>query len=248
MCSVHSATRQNVEKLKGETYAVHCILTYIVIIFIIIKRFWTLQQAYLQIVYFEIKLDFICQISWNVYAAMRYIFLSLPTCHRLQFTVCIALEVLPYLVLKLAGCGGPSYKDKKSYSSSTAKDWKTIWILFPSSATITQVQFAPFGYPYGNPGLSIVPFLPFKLPPHVWIKPGKKGENILSILNIQRVNYRNLTVWKILSAGSCCERSLASAWTRAKFRGSVIVLNSPRNTIPCTTTSKRKNTHHHHHK
>lgn len=53
----------------------------------------------------------------------------------------------PYLVLKLAGCGCPSYKDKKSYSSSTAKDWKTIWILFPSSATITQVQFAPFGYP-----------------------------------------------------------------------------------------------------
>lgn len=82
--------------------------------------------------------------------------------------------LLPYLVLKLAGCGCPSYKDKKSYSSSTAKDWKTIWILLPSSATITQVQFAPFGYPYGNPGLSIVPFLPFKVPPQVWIKPETK--------------------------------------------------------------------------
>ena len=81
---------------------------------------------------------------------------------------------LPYLVLKLAGCGCPSYKDKKSYSSSTAKDWKTIWILLPSSATITQVQFAPFGYPYGKPGLSIVPFRPFKVPPQVWIKPGMK--------------------------------------------------------------------------
>lgn len=101
-------------------------------------------------------------------------FPSLPASLQTQPSRCIALELLPYLVLKLAGCGCPSYKDKKSYSSSTAKDWKTIWILFPSSATITQVQFAPFGYPYGNPGLSIVPFLPFKVPPQVWIKPGKK--------------------------------------------------------------------------
>lgn len=88
-------------------------------------------------------------------------------------------KVLPYLVLKLAGCGCPSYKDKKSYSSSTAKDWKTIWILFPSSARITQVQFAPFGYPYGNPGLSIVPFLPFKVPPQVWMKPEKEEQTFI---------------------------------------------------------------------
>lgn len=99
---------------------------------------------------------------------------SLPASLQTQPSRCMASGPLPYLVLKLAGCGCPSYKDKKSYSSSTAKDWKTIWILFPSSATITQVQFAPFGYPYGNPGLSIVPFLPFKVPPQVWIKPGKK--------------------------------------------------------------------------
>lgn len=103
--------------------------------------------------------------------------LSVPACwpSNRAFKVHGCRE-LPYLVLKLAGCGCPSYKDKKSYSSSTAKDWKTIWILFPSSATITQVQFAPLGYPYGNPGLSIVPFLPFKVPPQVWIKPGKKDK------------------------------------------------------------------------
>lgn len=97
-----------------------------------------------------------------------------PACQPLNTSRCTAPGPLPYLVLKLAGCGCPSYKDKKSYSSSTAKDWKTIWILLPSSATITQVQFAPFGYPYGKPGLSIVPFLPFKVPPQVWIKPGRE--------------------------------------------------------------------------
>lgn len=104
-------------------------------------------------------------------------FLSLPASLQTQPSKCTASGPLPYLVLKLAGCGCPSYKDKKSYSSSTAKDWKTIWILLPSSAIITQVQFAPFGYPYGNPGLSIVPFLPFKVPPQVWIKPGKTRNN-----------------------------------------------------------------------
>lgn len=101
-----------------------------------------------------------------------------PASLKTQPSRCMASGKLPYLVLKLAGCGCPSYKDRKSYSSSTAKDWKTIWILFPSSATITQVQFAPFGYPYGNPGLSIVPFLPFKVPPQVWIKPAKKRNTI----------------------------------------------------------------------
>lgn len=105
---------------------------------------------------------------------LPHIFPSLPARLQTQLSKCMASGLLPYLVLKLAGCGCPSYKDKKSYSSSTAKDWKTIWILLPSSATITQVQFAPFGYPYGKPGLSIVPFLPFKVPPQVWIKPGKK--------------------------------------------------------------------------
>lgn len=50
-----------------------------------------------------------------------------------------------YLVLKFAGCGCPSYKDRKSYSSSMAKDKKVSWILLPSSPTMTQVQFAPLG-------------------------------------------------------------------------------------------------------
>lgn len=107
-----------------------------------------------------------------------------PFLSAFQTSHCTRLRGLPsYLILKLAGCGCPSYKDKKSYSSSTAKDWKTIWILFPSSATITQVQFAPFGYPYGNPGLSIVPFLPFKLPPHVWMKPARKGGEKTVLIN-----------------------------------------------------------------
>ena len=35
---------------------------------------------------------------------------------------------------------------------------------------------APLGYPYGKPGLSIVPFLPFKVPPHVWMNPGERRE------------------------------------------------------------------------
>lgn len=81
-----------------------------------------------------------------------------------------------HLVRKLAGWGCPSYKDKKSYSSSTAKDWKTMWILLRSSATITHVQFAPLGYPCGKPGLSIVPFLPFNVPPQVKMKPEGRTE------------------------------------------------------------------------
>lgn len=82
--------------------------------------------------------------------------------------------VSAYLVLKFAGWGCPSYKDKKSYSSSTAKDWKTKCILLLSSATITHVQFAPLGYPWGKPGLSMVPFFPFNVPPHVKMKPVKR--------------------------------------------------------------------------
>lgn len=85
-----------------------------------------------------------------------------------------ALISSSYLVLKFAGWGCPSYKDKKSYSSSTAKDWKTTWILLLSSATITHVQFAPLGYPWGKPGLSMVPFFPFNVPPHVKMKPAKR--------------------------------------------------------------------------
>lgn len=54
---------------------------------------------------------------------------------------------------------------------------------------ITHVQLAPFGYPYGKPGLSMVPFLPFNVPPQLVIKPVRERSSIVNQIIIDRSNH-----------------------------------------------------------